>query len=91
MGDTVFAVLMIPFATWLLWRTRFGLRLRICRRASRRRRSARHQHLLLQVRRCDHQRCALPGIGGAFIASQELSGIYKEGQTTGEASSAWPR
>ena len=26
---TVFAVLLIPFATWLLWRTRFGLRLRI--------------------------------------------------------------
>jgi simple sugar transport system permease protein len=26
---------------------------------------------------------ALAGLGGAFIASQELSGIYKEGQTTG--------
>ena len=73
---------MVPFSAWLLWRTRFGLRLRICgeRPGAGEAQGINiyfYKYVGVIISGC------LAGLGGAFIASQELSGVYKEGQTTG--------
>lgn len=76
------ALLLVPFTAWLLWRTRFGLRLRICGE-----RPEAGESQGINVYRFKYIGVvisgALSGLGGAFIASPELSGIYLEGQTTG--------
>ena len=79
---TVFAVAMVPFSTWLLWRTRFGLRLRI---SGERPGAGEAQGINIYFYKYVGVIIsgALAGLGGAFISSQELSGVYKEGQTTG--------
>ncbi len=79
---TVITLALIPLSTWLLWRTRFGLRLRIC---GERPEAGEAQGLNIYFYKYVGVIIsgALAGLGGAFIASQELSGIYKEGQTTG--------
>ena len=79
---TIIAVALVPISTWVLWRTRFGLRLRICGERPEAGESQginvyRYKYIGVTISG------ALAGLGGAFIASPELSGIYQEGQTTG--------
>lgn len=79
---TVIALVLVPFTAWLLWRTRFGLRLRICGERPEAGESQginvyRYKYIGVVVSG------ALAGMAGAFIASPELSGIYLEGQTNG--------
>ncbi len=79
---TMIAFALVPVTAWLLWRTRFGLRLRIC---------GEHPvggetqgiNIYLYKYIGVVVSGALAGLGGAFIASPELSGIYLEGQTNG--------
>ncbi len=79
---TVITLALLPTITWLLWRTRFGLRLRI---SGERPEAGEAQGINIYFYKYVGVATsgALAGLGGAFIASQELSGIYKEGQTTG--------
>lgn len=79
---TVIALLLVPFSAWLLWRTRFGLRLRICGeypQAGEVQGINIYKYKYLGVIISG----ALAGLGGAFIVSPELSGIYLEAQTQG--------
>ena len=79
---TMLAFAMVPLSAWILWRTRFGLRIRIC---------GEHPHggetqgvnIYLYKYFGVVISGALAGLGGAFIASPELSGIYLENQTQG--------
>ena len=79
---TMIAFALVPFSAWLIWRTRFGLRLRICGEHPT---GGETQGINIYL----YKYCgvvisgALAGLGGAFIASPELSGIYLEGQTNG--------
>ena len=79
---TMIAVALVPLSTWVLWRTRFGLRLRICGERPEAGESQginiyRYKYIGVIISG------ALAGLAGAFIVSPELSGIYNEGQTTG--------
>lgn len=79
---TLIAYLMVPLSILVLWKTRFGLRLRSC---------GEHPHAAdsLGVNVYKYKYCgvvisgALAGAGGGFLAVQ-LSGLYKEGQTQGK-------
>ena len=79
---TILAFALVPVSAWLIWKTRFGLRLRIC---------GEHPvggetqgiNIYLYKYAGVVISGALAGLGGAFIASPELSGIYLEGQTNG--------
>ena len=79
---TLIAYLIIPLSIFVLWRTRFGLRLRSC---------GEHPHaadsLGVNVYKYKYYGVmisgALAGLGGGFLAIQ-LSGLYKEGQTQGK-------
>jgi simple sugar transport system permease protein len=78
----VIALLLVPATAWLLWRTRFGLRLRICGERPQAGEAQginvyRYKYIGVVISG------ALAGLAGAFIASPDLSGIYLEGQTTG--------
>jgi len=79
---TVIALLLVPFSAWVLWRTRFGLRLRICGE-----RPEAGESQGVNVYRYKYVGViisgALAGLAGAFIVSPELSGIFVEGQTNG--------
>jgi general nucleoside transport system permease protein len=79
---SVIAILLTFLTGWLLWRTRFGLRLRICGE-----RPQAGEAQGINVYRYKYIGViisgALAGLAGAFIASPELSGIYLEGQTNG--------
>lgn len=76
------AILIVPAATWLLWKTSFGLRLRSC---------GENPHaadsLGVNVYKYKYYGVtiggALAGFGGGFLAVQ-LSGLYREGQTLGK-------
>ncbi|MCA1735172.1 MAG: ABC transporter permease [Actinobacteria bacterium] len=79
---SLIALLLVPFVAWLLWRTRFGLRLRICGERPQAGEAQginvyRYKYIGVVISG------ALSGLAGAFIVSPELSGIYLEGQTTG--------
>lgn len=79
---TIIAFALIPISAWVIWRTRFGLRLRICGEhpvsgETQGINIYRYKYLGVVISG------ALAGLGGAFIASPELSGIYLEGQTQG--------
>jgi simple sugar transport system permease protein len=79
---TLIALVLVPFTAWLMWRTRFGLRLRICGERPEAGESQgvnvyRYKYLGVVISG------ALAGLAGAFIASPELSGIYLQGQTAG--------
>ncbi len=79
---TIIAIALVPLSTWLLWRTRFGLRLRICGEhpaAGEAQGINIYRYKMIGVTISG----ALAGLGGAFIASPELAGIYLEGQTNG--------
>lgn len=79
---TVIAFALVPASAWLIWRTRFGLRVRICGEhpAGGETQGVNiylYKYLAVVISG------GLAGLGGAFIASPELSGIYQEGQTHG--------
>ncbi len=79
---TLVAILIVPGATWLLWKTAFGLRLRSC---------GENPHaadsLGVNVYKYKYYGVvlggALAGFGGGFLSVQ-LSGLYREGQTLGK-------
>ena len=77
---TVLAVLLIPAAYLLLWRTAFGLRLRSCGENP-----AAADSLGVPVYRLKYIAViisgALAGLGGVFLVF--IAGIYREGQTDG--------
>jgi ABC-type uncharacterized transport system permease subunit len=79
---TLLFIAFVPIAIWILWRTRFGLRLR----------SAGEQPIAadsvgVNVYKYKYYGVvisgALAGLGGGFL-SIVLTGIYKEGQTVGK-------
>ncbi|MGH1504939.1 MAG: ABC transporter permease [Acidimicrobiales bacterium] len=78
---TIMALACVPLSTFVLWRTRFGLQLRICGENP-------HAGESLGVKIYTHKYAAviisgaLAGMAGAFIVL-ELSGIYRGGQTNG--------
>ena len=77
---TIIAFLFVPFTAWLMWKTRFGLRVRISGENPQAAESQgidvnRYRYIAVAISG------ALAGLGGAFIVSPELSGIYLEGQT----------
>lgn len=77
---TVLAYLLVPLTGWVLWRTRFGLRLRIAGENPQAGESQgvnilRYKYIAVLMSG------ALAGFGGAFISSPELNGIYLEGST----------
>jgi len=77
---TIIAYMLVPISAWVLWRTRFGLRLRICGENPQAGESQginiyRYKYIGVILSG------ALSGFGGAFIASPELNGIYLEGST----------
>ncbi len=77
---TMIAYAFVPISAWVLWRTRFGLRLRICGENPQAGESQginiyRYKYIGVVLSG------ALSGFGGAFIASPELNGIYLEGST----------
>ncbi|MFT7473853.1 MAG: ABC-type uncharacterized transport system permease subunit [Verrucomicrobiales bacterium] len=77
---TIIAFLIVPLSAWLLWKTRFGLRVRISGENPHAAESqgidvSRYRYIAVAISG------ALAGLGGAFIVSPELSGIYLEGQT----------
>lgn len=77
---SLIALLLVPFTGWLLWRTRFGLRLRICGE-----RPEAGEAQGINVYRYKYIGVVisggLAGLAGAFIVSPELAGIYLEGGT----------
>ena len=79
---TMIAFALVPLSAWLIWRTRFGLRLRICGEHPT---GGETQGINIYLYKYFGVVIsgALAGLGGAFIASPELSGIYLEGQTNG--------
>ena len=79
---TIIAFALVPGSAWLIWRTRFGLRVRICGEhpAGGETQGVNiylYKYLAVVISG------GLAGLGGAFMASPELSGIYLEGQTQG--------
>ncbi len=79
---TLVAILIVPAATFLLWKTSFGLRLRSCGENP-------HAADSLGVNVYKYKYFgvviggALAGFGGGFLSVQ-LSGLYREGQTLGK-------
>ena len=75
------ALALVPFTAWLLWRTRFGLRLRISGENPYAGESQgvpilRYRYVAVLISG------ALAGLGGAFI-STELSPVYQQGNSAG--------
>ena len=79
---TLLAYAFVPLSAWVIWRTRFGLRLRICGEHPV---GGETQGINIYLYKYFGVVIsgALAGLGGAFIASQELAGIYRAGQTNG--------
>lgn len=79
---TLVCVLMIPASAYILWRTRWGLRLRSCGEDP-----DAADSLGVNVYKYKYYGVvisgALSGLGGGFLAVQ-LSGLYKEAQTGGK-------
>ncbi len=78
---TLLALALVPISSWVLWRTRFGLRLRIAGEDP-----TAGETLGVNIYRHKYAGViisgALAGMAGAFIVI-ELTGIYREGQTNG--------
>lgn len=77
----IIAVLLVPITGWLIWRTRFGLRLRICGEHPEGGEAQgvnikRYKYLAVVISG------GLAGLGGAFI-STELSGLFQGGNSAG--------
>ena len=79
---TMIAFALVPLSAWLIWRTRFGLRLRICGEHPV---GGEAQGINIYLYKYFGVVIsgALAGLGGAFIVSPEMSGFYQEGQTQG--------
>ncbi|MDJ0952076.1 MAG: ABC transporter permease [Acidimicrobiia bacterium] len=79
---TLLAILIVPAATYLLWKTAFGLRLRSCGENP-----YAADSLGVNVYKYKYYGViiggALAGFGGGFLSVQ-LTGIYREGQTLGK-------
>ncbi len=78
---TLLGLLLVPVSSFVLWRTRFGLRLRICGENPQAGESlgvAIYKHKYFGVVISG----ALSGLAGAFIVI-ELTGLYRGGQTNG--------
>ena len=77
---TMVAYALVPASAWLLWRTRFGLRLRICGEHPT---AGESQGVNIYLYKYIGVITSggLAGFGGAFIATPELGGIYLEGST----------
>ena len=78
---TLIALALVPISTWILWKTRFGLRVRISGEDPWAGESQGiniywYKYLAVTIGG------GLAGLGGAFITT-ELSGIYKEGGSSG--------
>ena len=78
---TVIAFALVPISGFVLWRTRLGLRLRICGERPEAGESLgvdiyRHKYIGVIVSG------AMAGLAGGFIA-MELSNVFREGQTQG--------
>ncbi len=74
-------VVLVPITTWIIWRTRFGLRLRICGEnpqagAAQGINIIRYKYIAVVISGM------LAGLGGAFI-STELSGLFQGGNSAG--------
>lgn len=78
---TLLALAVVPASAWLIWRTRFGLRLRIAGEHPTAGESL-GVNIYLQKYKGVIISGALSGLGGAFIA-MELTGFYREGQVQG--------
>lgn len=77
----IISIALVPLTVWLIWRTRFGLRLRICGEKP----SAGEAQGIDIVRYKYVAVIAsggLAGLGGAFI-STELSGLFQGGNSAG--------
>ena len=78
---TLIALVMVPITAWVVWKTRFGLRLRIAGENP-----LAGESLGVNIIRQKYFGVvisgALAGLGGAFIV-MELAGFFQEGQTTG--------
>lgn len=76
------ALALVPFSAWLLWRTRFGLRLRIAGE-----RPSAGEAQGINIYRYKYVAViisgALAGLGGVVISSPELSGQFLEGNSGG--------
>lgn len=78
---TIIAFLLVPISGFILWRTRLGLRIRICGERPEAGESLGvniYLHKYIGVVTSG----AFAGLAGGFIA-MELAGIYREGQTLG--------
>jgi simple sugar transport system permease protein len=78
---TLIALAVVPLTAWLVWRTRFGLRLRIAGENPVAGESL-GINIYLQKYVGVIVSGALAGLGGTFIA-MELAGFFQEGQTQG--------
>jgi len=78
----ILALALVPFSAWLLWRTRFGLRLRI---AGERPQAGEAQGVNIYAYKyvAVIVSGALAGLGGVVISSPELSGQFLEGNSGG--------
>ena len=76
------ALALVPLSAWLLWRTRFGLRLRI---AGERPQAGESQGINIYAYKyiAVIMSGALAGLGGVVISSPELSGQFLEGNSSG--------
>ncbi len=78
---TMIALAIVPLTSWLVWRTRFGLRLRIAGENP-----VAGESLGVNIYAQKYIGVvisgALAGLGGTFIA-MELAGFFQEGQTQG--------
>ncbi len=76
------ALALVPFCAWLLWRTRFGLRLRI---AGEQPQAGESQGVNIYAYKYAAVIIsgALAGLGGVVISSPELSGQFLEGNSGG--------
>lgn len=75
---TILAFALVPISAWVLWRTRFGLRLRICGEHPT---AGESQGINIYLYKYIGVVLSgvLAGFAGAFIATPELNGIYLEG------------
>jgi general nucleoside transport system permease protein len=78
---TLLALAFVPATAWLIWRTRFGLRLRIAGEHPTAGESL-GVNIYWQKYKGVIISGALSGLGGAYIA-MELTGFYREGQVQG--------
>lgn len=78
----ILALLLVPFSAWVLWRTSFGLRLRI---SGEHPQAGEAQGINIYAYKYAAVIIsgALAGLGGVIISSPELSGQFLEGNSNG--------